>query len=298
MPAWKSLLCELGETGLLIQDGHFVVSESNKAALRHQQQAPVPDNAHVRVRATTSDDEKRLTSLLQANICHALYFENTGHITDLPQVRDSIIERFRNSGGTVKEKEIAKISRVGDGATALDEKGNRINTDYIVVAAGAGSKSLMQSMGYKVPLICERGYHIEAPVDNWPEQTPIVVFEERGILFTRFRQCLRVSGLVEFSKPNASPDKRKWDLLQRHSDELGVSFKEKPRRWFGARPTLPDYMPAIGRANAVKNLFYAFGHNHLGLTLAPVTADMITQLVDGDPAPKLPKQIAIERFRF
>jgi D-amino-acid dehydrogenase len=50
----------------------------------------------------------------------------------------------------------------------------------------------------------------------------------------------------------------------------------------GARPTLPDYLPAIGRSRQIGNLFYAFGHNHLGLTLGPVTAALMAELIAGD----------------
>ncbi|MFZ2237879.1 MAG: FAD-dependent oxidoreductase, partial [Dokdonella sp.] len=56
----------------------------------------------------------------------------------------------------------------------------------------------------------------------------------------------------------------------------------EPTRWFGARPTLPDYLPAIGRCRAVDNVLYAFGHQHLGLTLAAITGELIAQLAAGE----------------
>ena len=48
----------------------------------------------------------------------------------------------------------------------------------------------------------------------------------------------------------------------------------------GARPTLPDYLPAIGRSRRVGNLVYAFGHQHLGLTLAAVTGELVRTLIE------------------
>jgi D-amino-acid dehydrogenase len=47
----------------------------------------------------------------------------------------------------------------------------------------------------------------------------------------------------------------------------------------GARPVLPDYLPGIGRAPGATRLFYAIGHQHIGLTMAPVTAELIADLV-------------------
>ena len=55
-------------------------------------------------------------------------------------------------------------------------------------------------------------------------------------------------------------------------------------RWMGARPTLPDYLPAIGRAPAAPNCLYAFGHQHLGLTLAAVTAELVCALARREEA--------------
>ncbi len=51
----------------------------------------------------------------------------------------------------------------------------------------------------------------------------------------------------------------------------------------GPRPTLPDYLPGIGRAPGSHDVYYAVGHQHLGLTLAAVTADLVADLVTGHP---------------
>jgi D-amino-acid dehydrogenase len=50
----------------------------------------------------------------------------------------------------------------------------------------------------------------------------------------------------------------------------------------GARPTLPDYLPAIGRVPGTKGVSYAFGHNHLGLTLAPITGELVAGMLGDD----------------
>ena len=60
--------------------------------------------------------------------------------------------------------------------------------------------------------------------------------------------------------------------LHAHARALDLPVAGEARTWFGARPTLPDYLPAIGRARTADNLLYAFGHQHLGVTLAAVTS--------------------------
>jgi D-amino-acid dehydrogenase len=59
---------------------------------------------------------------------------------------------------------------------------------------------------------------------------------------------------------------------------LGIVFSPTPVCWCGPRPTLPDYLPAIGRMEQYPRVLYAFGHQHLGMTLASVTAELIESL--------------------
>ena len=76
-------------------------------------------------------------------------------------------------------------------------------------------------------------------------------------------------------------DPGKWAKLRAHAAALGLPFDLPGKPWMGARPTLPDYLPAIGRSTRAPNLLYAFGHQHLGLTLAAATGEAIAALATG-----------------
>ena len=91
------------------------------------------------------------------------------------------------------------------------------------------------------------------------------------MIVTPFRSGLRAASFVEFARADSPADPRKWARLRSHVAELGLPFREPCSEWFGARPTLPDYLPALGRSRRAANLLYAFGHQHLGLTLAAIT---------------------------
>jgi D-amino-acid dehydrogenase len=173
------------------------------------------------------------------------------------------------------------------------ETGERIEADAVLVAAGALSAGLLRPLGLRVPLIAERGYHLHAAESDWPLDLPPVVFEERSMIVTRFRSGLRAAGFFEFARPEAPPDPRKWARLRSNLEALGIAFAD-PVEWSGARPTLPDYLPAIGRT--ADGLFYAFGHQHLGLTLAAATGEAIAALAAGDAPPFDLSPFAIERF--
>ncbi|MDX7954073.1 FAD-binding oxidoreductase, partial [Lichenihabitans sp. Uapishka_5] len=168
--------------------------------------------------------------------------------------------------------------------------------ELIVVAAGVRAAPLMRELGVGVPLIAERGYHIQSAQSRWPLSLPSVVFEERALVATRFRSGLRATSFVEFTRADAPPDRRKWARLEAHAAALGLPFDSPVETWVGSRPTLPDYLPAIGRSTHDPRVIYAFGHHHLGLTLGPVTGEIVAALACGE-APGLDlAPFAVERF--
>jgi D-hydroxyproline dehydrogenase len=153
----------------------------------------------------------------------------------------------------------------------------------MVVAAGAHSAPLLRGSEGAVPLIAERGYHLQAQHTAPAGALPPVAFEDRSVIVTQFASTLRIAGFTEFSQLGSPPDVRKWQTLGRHARELGLPLEHEPSQWIGARPTLPDYLPALGQSRAAPNLYYAFGHQHLGVTLAAITGELVAALAVGAP---------------
>jgi D-hydroxyproline dehydrogenase len=154
----------------------------------------------------------------------------------------------------------------------------------------------LQQTGHSVPIIAERGYHIQSPAGDWPANMPPVVFEDRAIVVNAFESGLRATSFVEFARHDRRATQERWERLERHLDELGLPFGPPRSRWMGARPTLPDYLPAIGKSDFADNLFYAFGHQHLGLTMAPMTAEVLADLAFERPPPIDLRPFDITRF--
>jgi D-amino-acid dehydrogenase len=226
----------------------------------------------------------------------AVLFENTGQVADPAAVLTALGRAFHQAGGE-RRAGLACAVAVKDGmAELMLAGGERLGGTGIVLAAGVESGPLVAPLGLKAPIIAERGYHIQASAHRWPQGMPPVVFEERSMIVTRFDSGLRAAGFVEFGRRDAAPDARKWQRLESHAATLGLPAEGPWQRWVGSRPTLPDYLPAIGRAAAAPNLFYAFGHQHLGLTLAPVTGEVVAAMVLGRQAPVAISPFDLSRF--
>ncbi|HEY0013146.1 MAG TPA: FAD-binding oxidoreductase [Allosphingosinicella sp.] len=287
IPAWRRQLERAGAADLLLDHGHFAVWETQHAAERGRRNWAAADTGSVTVREASRDELAQIEAQLRVPLAGGVRFDGSAQIADLDLLAAALVRSFERGGGVRVRGSAAAAT---EGAVTL-ETGERYEADAVLVAAGAASGRLLP--GHPVPLIAERGYHLQAAESDWPLDLPPVVFEERSIIVTRFRSGLRAAGFFEFARADAKPDPRKWTRLRTHLDELGIAFSE-PMEWTGARPTLPDYLPAIGRT--ADGLFYAFGHQHLGLTLAAATGEAIGALAAGDAPLFALSPFRIERF--
>ncbi|MBX3711467.1 MAG: FAD-binding oxidoreductase [Lysobacter sp.] len=295
VPAWRQLLQEIGQPGLLREQGHWVVWEQADAERRGRAAWLGGDIGEARVDHMDADTlaavQARLSVPLRAGLC----FAGSAQVLDTARLMRALRQALLDAGGRWLRAEVAGLRDVGGRAQVLLDGSRTLDPDRLVIAAGPGSRRLMADLGEDAPLIEERGYHLQWRDHDWPDLPP-VVFEDRSVILTRFDGGLRLAGFVEFVPPGLAPDVRKWQRLRAHAVALGLPVRGEPDAWCGARPTLPDYLPAIGRSRAAANVCYAFGHQHLGLTLAATTADRVLALLadPGEPADVSP--FGLQRF--
>jgi D-hydroxyproline dehydrogenase len=284
-PAWLRLAQDIGARDLYAESGHLVVWGSAQAAEAGRRAWAGTDIGTTCFGDLESETLERLGARLKTPPAGGIRFQGSGRILDLPALHQRLRAALTGRGGILFKGEAARLLVENGRAVVVLSDGTRLGSDLVLVAAGARSGRLRAGAGHKAPVIAERGYHLHDPDADWPEDLAPLVFEDRSLIVNRFRDGLRCSSFVEFARPETPPDPRKWARLRRHAAELGLPFGPKAREWMGARPTLPDYLPAIGRSRRATNLAYAFGHQHLGLTLSAVTAEQLAAMLDGrDPA--------------
>jgi glycine/D-amino acid oxidase-like deaminating enzyme len=297
--AWRTLVADLGKPGLFTDRGHIVVWETERSAKAKRAAWLRADVGSAVIRDLQDRELDALSHQLKRPLAGGLRFEKTGQLVDPPELFQTLHDRFAAAGGEWVREAVTAVAVENARARAVFISGRPVDAEMIVICAGARSKALMRGAGHVVPLIAERGYHLQVPAEQaqgwWPDLPP-VVFEDRSMIVTRFAKALRACSFVELADIESPPDVRKWERLIRHVTELGLPFGDSPSRWMGARPTLPDYLPAIGRSRRAPNLLYAFGHQHLGLTLGPVTAEIVQAIATGaEPQINL-EPFDIERF--
>ena len=295
LPAWRSLTEQLGASGLLRETGHYVVWESMPSARAGLAVWRSVDTGTARFHECDADELRQLAPIMKHSPAAAIRFENTGQIADLPRLGDALRTAIIARDGMIVQARARAVSHMQRSVSVACDDGSTLNADFAVITAGVRSRELLEPFCQRLPLIAERGYHLQMTDHQWPDLPP-VVFEDRSMIVTRFESGLRAASFVEFSRPNAPPDPRKWRRLRDHIHALGLPCSEPAQEWMGARPTLPDYLPAIGRLPDAPNILYAFGHQHLGLTLAAITGELITQLATQSPTAVSLRPFDIQRF--
>ena len=295
LQAWHRLLDGIDCPGLMREDGSLLVYERPESrpalealqARMRQQQVPVEFWQARAVHETAPQ--------LSEQIQGGLFFPATGHFIDPYRVVCELVNAAKTCGVQFLKQPVTGGQLSEAGVNLVTPQG-RVTARRVVIACGAHSAKLTAELtGKKVPLDTERGYHLMLPHEH--DRLPFAVTSlERKFIMTPMTDGLRLAGTVEFAGLQAPPSmERAWQL---HRLSKGLFRRdlsaEAATPWMGFRPSLPDSLPIIDTVCDGKVLL-AFGHQHLGLTQAAVTAEMITQLALPGSSRDLP---ALEPYRL
>jgi glycine/D-amino acid oxidase-like deaminating enzyme len=208
-----------------------------------------------------------------------VWYPASAHVLDPAQVARAFATASAQAGGSIVRAEVRHVRPRGDGVEILTDKGT-FTPRTTIICAGAWSPPLLAPFGINAPIEAERGYHIELP-NHAPLIDAPILYADHSVVVTPMASRLRASTFLEFAGLGAPPDPDKPRRLRAKVRQMGYDCAPEGPSWMGPRPTLPDYLPGIGRAPGPHELYYAVGHQHLGLTLSAVTADLIAALVMG-----------------
>lgn len=292
--ALDRLLGDMRRRDLLKRNGHYEVWIGEKGATAARAQAETMRRLEVRTEPAPDDLLAAVRRKSGSPQSAGLWFPDCAHVLDPLEVVRAFATAAAECGAAFARADVRILRRAGEGF-ALDTDTGTITADEVVVCAGVWSGRLLGTFGARVPLEAARGYHVEMP-QHAPLVDAPLLYSDRSILVTPMQGRLRASSFMEFRAPNAPGDPRKGKQLRTRLRALGYASEGDAAAWVGPRPVLPDYLPAIGRLAAAPNLHYAFGHQHIGLTLAAITAECLAAQVAGRaPAVDL-APFAIERF--
>jgi len=212
-------------------------------------------------------------------IYHAgVFYKRARHAKNPGRIWVRLFENFLKNGGKFLRLDIKDLN-FDESKPVIRSETQRFIFDKLVIACGAFSKKLTDKLHENIPLDTERGYHIHFKDCEHLISRP-VVFQNRGFGMTPMEQGLRVVGTVEFGGLKNKLSKGRIKNLVNNAKYLLDGLPEHHEdEWLGFRPTLPDYLPVIGSSKNYSNVYYSFGHHHLGWTLGAISGKIISKMI-------------------
>jgi len=257
------------------------------------------DRFGLRYEVLGEDELRQLEPGLSRDYTRAVFYPDSAFVSTPFALSQGYLTAFMARGGRLVREEARRFEMGPAGPTRLVTDRGMHDLDQVVIAAGAWSGRLTAGLGQPVPLDTERGYHVSLPWDGAHPSLgrPTVVGGPQFVLCP-MADGLRVTGGVEFAGIEAAPDFRRIHRMVALARKVLPGLPEEiDREWMGYRPSLPDSKPVIGRSTHHRNVWFAFGHGHLGLTLSAVTGRMIADAIAARPAAIPLAPFRPDRFR-
>ena len=225
----------------------------------------------------------------------AAYFPDCAYMSDPGKMMKLLLNTCIEKGCQVIRQTAKNIERTNNGIkVTLDDK-STILSKHLVVSAGAFSKKFAKQAGDNIPLDVERGYHVEYDM-NEPLLNRPCCSADGGFYMSPMSGRLRVVGTVELGGVSPKISMHRVNHLENGASNFFPSLGKPSRTWLGFRPSIPDSKPVISASRKGNDIVYAFGHGHIGLTLAPVTAEIVESIITGKKPPIPIHEFSVQRF--
>jgi D-amino-acid dehydrogenase len=296
--AEHDVLIERAGLEKLVHDGGWLEAFRTKAQFEREAAAAEVLSVKYGLRVAALDAQRLQAreAGLAAGFCGALHWQDPKSISNPGALTKGYARLFEEGGGAFLTGEATTV-RQQAGAWTVQTSQGRISANEVVVALGPWSDKVFAPLGYRIPLRAKRGYHMHYEPTKTMLSVPLVDIE-RGYVVAPMEGRLRLTTGVEIARREAEPtgiQLARAESIARPVFGLGRRLDDSA--WLGLRPCTPDMRPVIGRAPRHQGLWFAFGHNHHGLTLGPVTGRLLAELMTGAEPCADPHPFRPERFR-
>jgi glycine/D-amino acid oxidase-like deaminating enzyme len=276
LPAYDELFDEIELEGLVEKKGILYIWNDQSLKSR-ELEIKVRNELGVDQQVVTPKEIHDLEPNIKPIYHGGVFYQHGRHARNPKKILLKLFELFLKKGGKFLKMNIQDINFDME-KPILKSDNQSFIFDKIIIACGSFSKKLTDNLNEKIPLDTERGYHVHFKDCDHLLSRP-VIFQNRGFGITPMEQGLRVVGTVEFGGLKNPISKARIKNLINNAKYMMGDLPKHEDEWLGFRPTLPDYLPVIGPSRKYKNVFYCFGHHHLGWTLGPISGKIISGMI-------------------
>lgn len=277
--AWRDFIKGTSAEDLMIPRGWLKVYETDSGFQHTAAERELATRRGAAVALLDQAELRQLEPALAPIFRHGVLLTDGLFCRNPRRLVECLASDVSRYGGTFLQADVADV-RPGESEIEIQLRdGTSLRADKVVISAGVFSRALALRTGLGIPLAAERGYHIMLDAPGQPTNGPIV-WGEKGFVLCPMETGMRVTSQAEFASIGAPPDYRRIERTVHHATRMLPGLSGTIReRWMGHRPSTPDTLPVIGPSPLDDRILFAFGHSHYGLTLAAVTAGLVSDLV-------------------
>ena len=276
LPAFDELFEEIDINGLVENKGIMYIWDDQNLKSR-ELEINIRKELGVKQQILSPKEIHDLEPNIKTFYHGGVFYNYARHARDPKKILIKLFENFIQKGGKFLKLNIQHLN-FDDEKPIVRSEIQRFIFDKLVIACGAFSKRLTDKLHENIPLDTERGYHVHFKDCDHLISRP-VIYSNRAFGMTPMEQGLRVVGTVEFGGLKNPLTKARIKNLIDNANDMLDGLPEHLDEWLGFRPSLPDFLPVIGPSKNYKNVFYSFGHHHLGWTLGAISGKIISEMI-------------------
>ena len=294
LPAFDELFEEIELNGLVENKGIIYVWNDQNLKSR-ELEIKIRKELGVKQQLLSPKDIHDLEPNIKPFYHGGVFYDYARHTRNPKKILLKLFDNFLKKGGKFLKLNIKDIN-FDDDKPVIRSETQRFIFDKLVISCGVFSKRLTDKLHENIPMDTERGYHVHFKGFDHLISRP-VVYANRGFGMTPMEQGLRVVGTVEFGGLDNPLSKSRIKNLIMNAKDMLDGLPEHEDEWLGFRPTLPDYLPVLGPSKNYKNVFYSFGHHHLGWTLGAISGKIISKMIANESTNLNLSAYSSSRFR-
>jgi len=278
---WLPLAQWAGVPEIIRRTGYLVVYESERAFRGDALAWKIRRDRGVVCEDLDAAHVRELEPALRGIYACGVFLPEQGYVANPLRLTQSLAAQFQRDGGRILRRKVLDIQVGESSPRALVTDAGTLPLETLVLCAGVHSNEFSSKLGSDVPLESQRGYHVHFERPAVTLQRPLMSGEGKFFV-TPMENGLRVAGAVELAGTEAPPNYRRADALKVQAERMLPELSgSSVSRWMGHRPSMPDSLPVIGPSPRFANVYFAFGHGHVGLCGGAPTGRLIADLVAG-----------------
>lgn len=266
------------------EKGLLMLFRTEAAAKEAHHEGKLAEDQGLTVDYLTKAEVAKLEVGTQTDIIGGVHYTSDAHLYPQKFMQFLKDELKKLSVEIVSNTFVKDFTITNNSVSAIVTDNGNFTADEIVIASGAWSSEIAKKLKVKISILPGKGYSFTLQNTNHKPSIPSILCEGK-VAVTPMANDIRFGGTMEITdtKDTTINPKRLQGIVNSINDfypNMEVSIPTKPTTWFGFRPCTPSGLPIITRSKTLSNVTIATGHAMMGLSLAPATGKIITEIIE------------------